>query len=82
MKIPSQLSRIIQRYWVNFAYSGNPNGEGLPFWPAYEFQKPLLMVLDEQVRLEAPELKDRTHFWKEYSRTHASILAAEGLKIR
>ena len=30
-------------YWVNFAKAGNPNGEGLPNWPAYDPEKDMLM---------------------------------------
>jgi para-nitrobenzyl esterase len=30
-----QLSAEIQRYWANFAATGDPNGEGLVGWPAY-----------------------------------------------
>jgi para-nitrobenzyl esterase len=31
--IDRQLSETIQRYWTNFAKTGNPNGNGLVAWP-------------------------------------------------
>jgi para-nitrobenzyl esterase len=30
-------------YWVNFAKTGNPNGKGLPQWPAYNAKDDVLM---------------------------------------
>jgi para-nitrobenzyl esterase len=29
------LSELMRKYWANFAKNGNPNGAGLPQWPAY-----------------------------------------------
>lgn len=31
-----RLSEAMSSYWVNFATAGDPNGEGLPEWPAYD----------------------------------------------
>ena len=30
------LAETMSNYWINFVKSGNPNGPGLPEWPAYQ----------------------------------------------
>jgi para-nitrobenzyl esterase len=41
-----KVSEQLQSYWANFAKYGNPNGKGLPEWPAFTNAKPQYMELD------------------------------------
>lgn len=36
-------------YWVNFATTGDPNGKGLPKWPAYDPQADASMEFGDTV---------------------------------
>ena len=40
------LSDTLAGYWVNFAKHGDPNGPGLPAWPAFSDAAPQVMTLD------------------------------------
>src|SRR6478735_5605340 len=40
------LSDIISSYYVNFATTGDPNGKGLPQWPAFTDKNQQVMVFD------------------------------------
>ena len=47
-----ELSETMQRYFVNFIRTGNPNGEGLPEWPSNSGAENRLLVLDGEIRME------------------------------
>ncbi len=42
------MAKVMSAYFVNFAKTGNPNGEGLPDWPAYDEQSRPLMLFGNE----------------------------------
>jgi para-nitrobenzyl esterase len=50
------LAGVMSSYWANFVKTGNPNGEGLPVWPAYAADDKMIMGLGEKP--EAKPLPD------------------------
>jgi para-nitrobenzyl esterase len=41
-----KISDVISSYWINFAKNGDPNGPGLPKWPAFAEKDLKVMVFD------------------------------------
>jgi para-nitrobenzyl esterase len=39
-------SRLVSGYWLNFVKSGDPNGAGLPSWPAFSAAAPMAQRID------------------------------------
>jgi para-nitrobenzyl esterase len=66
-EVDRRLSGTVMSYWANFAATGNPNGPGLPPWPAFDAGSRLTMELGELVG-PRPVVADarRFGFFEEY----------------
>lgn len=70
--LPEDLaaSDLMGRYWTNFAKTGDPNGEGLPRWPAFDEDEQQVMVFDDDTgarrvpNLEQLEAMDAYITWR------------------
>lgn len=54
-----RLTLTMSNYWINFAKTGNPNGEGLPEWKPYTAETPCRMNLGAAQVCEPVALNDR-----------------------
>jgi para-nitrobenzyl esterase len=61
------LQKIVSQYWVNFATNGDPNGTGLPTWPAYVPGTDTVLQVDKTIT--SRPLPNQTYyaFWDRFA---------------
>lgn len=64
--IDRQLSATMMAYWVNFATTGDPNGKGLPHWPAFDAKKPITLELGEKTGTRPVADMERIEFFEKF----------------
>lgn len=57
------LADRMSRYWVNFAATGDPNGEGLTRWPAYDPGADPALRLGEEIDVVTDLRRQKLDLW-------------------
>jgi len=60
--IDYKLEEAMSSYWVNFAKTGDPNGEGLPVWPAFNENNPKVIELGDEIKAAPLPYQDQLNF--------------------
>jgi para-nitrobenzyl esterase len=61
--VDTKLGDTMSSYWVNFITKGDPNGSGLPNWPAFRDMNSNVMVLGNTVQPEAAPPVEKLKFF-------------------
>ncbi len=64
--VDRKLSEAASSYWVNFAKTGNPNGKGLPNWPAFDAAQQVTIELGEKTGRRPVAEKEKLAFFAQY----------------
>ena len=64
--VDRKLAETASSYWVNFAKTGNPNGKGLPNWPAFASAQQVTMELGEKSGVRPVAETEKLTFFTQY----------------
>ncbi|WP_435136270.1 carboxylesterase/lipase family protein [Actinacidiphila sp. bgisy144] len=64
-----RVAAVVSAYWANFAATGDPNGPGLPHWPAYSPHAPAVMELGTHFAPVPIADPARLDFWRRFFAT-------------
>lgn len=60
------VSDMMMSYWVNFATTFNPNGEGVPEWPLYDEQKATVLHIKDGAQLISMPNADKIDLMEDF----------------
>jgi para-nitrobenzyl esterase len=64
--VDRNVSDIASAYWVNFIKTGNPNGPGLPTWPAFTQETQQVLHLDEAPGTKLVTAPEKLAFFQDF----------------
>ena len=60
-----RLEKMMSSYWINFAKTGNPNGDGLPVWPEFNEKTQEVIGLGDEVKATSLPYRKQLYFLNE-----------------
>jgi para-nitrobenzyl esterase len=77
-KADRQVAEEMSSYWVNFAKSGNPNGPGLPVWPAFTTAESKVLDIGDPMTVGGvPSIKSLSVFDAVYTSVRGKSFAGQ-----
>lgn len=64
-----RIADVMSSYWANIIKTGNPNGPGLPEWPAYRRETLQVMQVGDDFGPMPVTTPDKLDFWERYFAT-------------
>lgn len=64
--VDMSMHQIMERYWINFTKTGNPNGKALPYWSTYRQGEPTVMIMRRGFTLDLVPNQPQLDFFEAF----------------